>query len=200
MTADIVVNEGDVADWDGETENDWAAWVPIGKYASGYYYNGTFDGQSHTISGLYYNSSSGNYVGLFGTSSGAAIKNLVLENSYIYGSSYVGGICGFSEKSTIANCFNKSTITAVNSYAGGICGYIPSSNSVKFCCSTGTVSLDSSSTSSYVGAISGRSSASLSTCYYLEGTAAGCAEGYDGNYTTAKKPPTSLQAVRLHIF
>ena len=41
-------------------------------------FNGTFDGQNHTISGLYLND------GLFAKCDGATIKNLNIENSLIY--------------------------------------------------------------------------------------------------------------------
>ena len=58
---------------------------PIGKissYSNNYYFQGTFDGQGHTISDLAMNSSS-QYVGLFGYSKGATIRNVVLDSSLL---------------------------------------------------------------------------------------------------------------------
>ena len=73
---------------------------PIGKSIN--YFQGTFDGQGHTISNLAMNSSS-EYVGLFGYSEGATIRNVVLDSSCSVVSSYsgsdeatAGGIVGFA--------------------------------------------------------------------------------------------------------
>ena len=66
--------------------------VPIGKSGSKYF-QGTFDGQGHTISNLAINSSSLQYVGLFGYSKGATIRNVVLDSLNFYdnpGSVYIG--------------------------------------------------------------------------------------------------------------
>ena len=51
---------------------------PIGKNSK--YFQGTFDGQGYTISGLIINSSS-KYVGLFEHARGVSIKNVVLGSS-----------------------------------------------------------------------------------------------------------------------
>lgn len=57
LTENIVLNEGCTVDW-----KDWAVdtlglvpWIPIGSDAKAY--NGTFDGDDHTVSGIYINSS-----------------------------------------------------------------------------------------------------------------------------------------------
>lgn len=66
LGADIVVNEGTSAEWlsnaaDEDNTNDAYVWLPI---ATSKAFAGTFDGQGHTISGLYVNTSS-NSQGLF---------------------------------------------------------------------------------------------------------------------------------------
>ena len=59
---------------------DAIVWTPIG--GSKKKYNGTFDGQGHTISGLYVKATS-TYTGLFAAvQKGATVKNLKLINSY----------------------------------------------------------------------------------------------------------------------
>lgn len=90
LTNDIVVNEGVMtADTEGARE-----WIPIGKYS------GLFDGQMHSISGLYVNETSEDegvnvYAGLFGelklmpgTSSSedfdCIVKNLCVKDSYYH--------------------------------------------------------------------------------------------------------------------
>lgn len=97
-------------------------WAPIGN--NDYNYSGTFNGQNHTISGLYINSQS-NYAGLFGYTKGATIKNVGIINSSVTGASYVGAIVGYADYSvttTIDSCFNEGSVTSTGSYVGGIAG------------------------------------------------------------------------------
>ena len=61
---------------------------PIGK-SNNYFFQGTFEGQGHTISNLAVNSSS-EYVGLFGYSKEATIRNVVMDSSCSVVSSYSG--------------------------------------------------------------------------------------------------------------
>lgn len=94
-------------------------WTPIGSENNAY--TGTFDGQSHTVSGLYFNDDSTNNVGLFGyVGAEGNISNVGVIGSYIKAASNVGGVCGQSG-GTIDNCYNSSKINGT-SYAGGVCG------------------------------------------------------------------------------
>ena len=74
---------------------------PIGKNDD-YFFQGTFNGQGYTISGLAINSSSSRFVGFLGYSAGA-IMNVVLDSS-----------C------SVVNSFSVSNYVA---YVGGIVGY-----------------------------------------------------------------------------
>ncbi|MCD7854520.1 MAG: hypothetical protein LUG66_02760 [Clostridiales bacterium] len=173
LTADIVVNDGEVADWDGVTENNWTAWTPIGYSTDlSIYYSGTFDGQGHTISGLFYSSDSGTFIGLFALAYGAEISNVGVINSYFSTSGVVGGICGLSAGSTISNCYNTGTIVCADSgsYAGGICGESEYCT-VRGCYSTGIISCDSNNYA-YAAGIASSMYSVISNCCYLEGTAA----------------------------
>ena len=87
LTADIVVNEN-VLKSDG-TLNDgsFTDWTPIGMWAGDdkyYSYSGIFDGQNHTISGLYLNQMGmAGCVGLFGhVGSGGKVSNVRVLDSY----------------------------------------------------------------------------------------------------------------------
>ena len=75
-------------------------WTPIGN--SDKYFNGTFDGQGHTISGIKLTNSSKTEVGLFGSVQGT-VKNLKLTDSQIQGQQNVGGIVGMLQ-GTVENC------------------------------------------------------------------------------------------------
>lgn len=68
---DIVFNEN-LLDANGNVQvADPIKWTPIGNTPIGterFYFNGIFNGNGHTISGLYVDS--GDYAGLFGKSAG----------------------------------------------------------------------------------------------------------------------------------
>lgn len=118
------------------------AWYPIARYATrttttiwggtttqtvNSWFRGTFDGGNHKVTGVYVNS--GDTVGLFGQgSSSAIIKNVLLDHSYIRGTSYVGGIVGYMSRGRVDNCVNYARVigTSTNSDSastGGIIGY-----------------------------------------------------------------------------
>lgn len=99
-------------------------WLTIGSTASTYC--GTFDGQQHRILGMEINNED-EYQGLFGVlSSGAHIKNLIIDSSCtIHGARYVGGIAGGTNGGgsiTIENCGNEAEVTATEQNAAGIIG------------------------------------------------------------------------------
>lgn len=139
LTSDIVVNEN-VLNADGTLNgNPKHIWTPIGtEYNTRY--RGTFDGNNHFISGLYYSDNSAIYVGLFGLSYGT-IKNVGIVDSYFNASEKVGAIAGYIESSAakITNCYNTGTVLGTNC-AGGICGYLYDDASITHCSNSGMIS------------------------------------------------------------
>ena len=140
--------------YDG-TENNY---TPIGNNSGQYSFEGTFDGDGHTVSGININSSNNNQ-GLFGhVSSSGTVKNVTLANSTITGNNYVGGIVGYNY-GTVENCRVESTVT-INAYAkendshGGIVGYCEY-GTVDGCISSATVSSNGKSYCYRYGAIVG---------------------------------------------
>lgn len=144
LTADIVLN--DTSNW-----KDWSSkapankWIPIGSSAGnafGYMpFAGVFNGNGHSISGLYVKSP--RTAGLFGYVYGSIITGVIIKNgvviSYRNGSySYAGGIAGIVEKSIINECENCAKIYAYGclgedyamdpTYAGGIAGAMTTEN------------------------------------------------------------------------
>ena len=151
LTADITIN----ADMTAEEKRSW---TPIGLYTSAreyVSYAGTFDGQNHTVSGLYYNDPSASYIGLFGYVYGGTVTNTGIENSYLSGSLQVGAIAGYTWSATITNCYNAGTVVGCESeYSGGIGGVVGStygSNTVSDCYNSGTVTSVSGSVGGIVG-------------------------------------------------
>lgn len=122
LASDIVINR-DVLDESGNLNSSLTnpiAWTPIGTMTSNY--EGVFDGNGHTISGLYFNDANAYNVGLFGYNEGT-IKNVGTIDSYFKGYYYVGSICARNYGSgTIESCYNTGSVNALGS-AGGLCGY-----------------------------------------------------------------------------
>lgn len=72
---------------------DFGEWKPIAQ--SGGYFQGTFDGQGHTISNLTLQTIYSYGTGMFGNlSGGAAIKNVTLEEPYVFCGRFSGNIKG----------------------------------------------------------------------------------------------------------
>ena len=137
-------------------------WTPIGNSST--QYKGIFDGQCHTISGLYTDSDTASYVGLFGyISSNATVKKVGIDDSYFGGSSYVGGIAGQND-GVIETCYTYCIVADGVSYVGGIAG--KTTNNIKNCYNMGVVD----SSNNYCGAITGYSNLQtyVFNCFYLE--------------------------------
>lgn len=170
LTADIVLNDtSDWENWENSAPNN--TWTPIGNSSNKF--SGTFDGQGHTVSGVYINSEN-KYQGLFGHNEGT-IKNIGVTESYIKGDYSVGGVCGLNNtlRGTISNCYNSGAISG-NEEVGGVCGY-NNEGTISDCYNSGIVSGDW-----LVGSVCGYNLyGTISNCYYLEGTAEGGINGND---------------------
>lgn len=161
LTADIVVNEN-VLKPDGTlNEGTFKEWTPIGNTCNGSYspYTGIFEGQNHTISGLYFKKENTSEVGFFGYN-GGKISNVGILNSYFCGFSQVGGVCGYNS-STITNCYNKGVVDGTADGAssfGGVCGC--NLGILTNCYNTGIVSGQL-----FVGGVSGNNNGTITNCY-----------------------------------
>lgn len=164
LTADIVVN-ANVLKSDGTlNEGTFKEWTPIATSASPY--TGIFDGQNHTISGLYFNQENSYDVGLFGRNNGK-IANAGILDSYFYGTSKVGGVCGNNYTGTISNCYNTGSVSGIGT-AGGVSGY-NYTGSITNCYNTGNVS----GSSGFVGGVSGYNSKGTIINSYNAGSVSG---------------------------
>ncbi len=183
LTTDIVLNEN-VLNSDGtlneNNASEFEQWTSIGDSINKY--SGIFDGNGHTISGIYMINNAEedeNYQGFVGyLDTKGVIKNLAIEDSYLetnyfgngsWGSlffeSNCGSICGYN-KGTIESCVNYGTVLGLEGKRlGGICGYNDGGN-ITNSSNHGMVQGES-----YVGGICGRSDSS--------GTVENCTnEGY----------------------
>lgn len=163
-------------------------WVPIGTYSylSGTDYTkcfqGTFDGNGKTITGMTISSTSVNYVGLFGYLYGATVKDLTMADEgntqtinwkTIPTSSgdanyYLGSIAGAVAKGKIINCHNRCAVSFSVSdkkgSVGGIAGAINENSVVSTCSNSGTIKIQGKL--GYGGGIVGGSSkSSIVSCF-----------------------------------
>ena len=150
-------------------------WTPIGTSSSSAF-EGTFDGNGHTVKFAQTIQITCTYGGLFGYTKGAAIKNLGvnwagtnkvseytgLVVSPTYRNIYVGGIAGYSDSTTFNNCDITGSITgSSNGYVGGIVGQAIIDTTISDCNNKGTVSSISPDDSAGVGGIAGYASSTI---------------------------------------
>ena len=154
-------DSGKYTDIDAELTDDIdlnsQRWTPIGSDSR--QYSGNFDGNGHTISGLYIYNSTAGYQGLFGYVSGSGkIENLSVSGS-VSGNNNVGGVVGLN-RGTVKNCYNTGNISGNNS--GGVVGY--NGGTVENCYNTGNISGNISG-GSPVGGVVGRNDGTVKNCY-----------------------------------
>jgi len=112
-----------------------ANWEPIGSFdtslPSNGAFTGTFDGNNHEITGLTIDGSDlpernsvdkDQYVGLFGYTWGASIKNLGLKVVSVSGDQNVGGLVGNMLGTTITNAYVYGGTVTGNTNTGGLVG------------------------------------------------------------------------------
>ena len=173
-------------------------WTPIGYWISenNYYsFGGHFDGNNHTVSGLFINSDA-NRVGFFGYVDGAEIKNLSVSGDTVATiSAYAGGIVGYAHASTLKDCNNHCNVINA-AFLGGIVGYARGATFIDNCFNVGNC-ISSHSSSCHSGGIAGyiytnltitrinncynkgnvSSSYNSDSYYYSGGGIAGCVSG-----------------------
>ena len=181
LGADITYTN--TTDWNDatSTENNYTA---IGSYVDGNwrYFSGTFDGQGHTVRGIRIykggTTTADSYQGLFGRTSGATIRNVILADARITGKEFVGGIAGFITDNAgtggiVENCRVGSDVTihAVSKYAyhhGGVVGRC-NVGTISGCVSSATLTVTNGLTgiNSY-GGIVGSLGGNMSDCLSID--------------------------------
>ncbi|MDR1573369.1 MAG: hypothetical protein LBS24_03570, partial [Clostridiales Family XIII bacterium] len=152
--------------------NDGKGWVPIGTPSNPF--RGVFDGAGYAIRGLYLNDANLSYAGLFGCVYYASalnlfprIENLGLEDAYVRGYIYVGGVVGYVTNSiyyagyryyTLTNCHTTGTVMGFH-LVGGMVGKL--SGNMKDCYATGAVT----GANQYIGGVVGELSGNMENCY-----------------------------------
>jgi hypothetical protein len=142
------------ADIDASATAGWCTggWLPIGNFwvndnTGNRVFSGSYDGQDHTISGLYIANSTSVAFGLFGRAVGATIKNLGLINVVVFDVlGDAGALVGSAKGCSIDNCYSTGSITVSFSgllyNAGGLVGSQETNSVMSNCNSTCNVAGD----------------------------------------------------------
>ena len=127
LLSDIDVNPGYVFHSDGTVTKDgaavtegWRVWLPVCKQW-GDYYLGHFNGNYHTITGLYYTGQYAAFIRFIRDAS--VVENVGLENTYFYApddgaSGFIYNASGDSSTPVIRNCWAAGTVIGDRSAAG----------------------------------------------------------------------------------
>ena len=182
--------------------NETNPWTPIGNgggTSGGNTFEGSFDGQGHSVKNLYV-TGNGN-AGLFGyVSTEGTVKNLGVSGTSTstsgggvaainFGSIencssgvivtatgsnnvYVGGVVDQNHGS-VTNCYNTGNITVTGNnndvYVGGVVAQ--NYSNVTNCYNTGTITVTDSGSSYVGGAVGENDDGSVTNCYYLSANA-----------------------------
>lgn len=132
-------------------------WKPIGyeePHGVHYRFGGIFDGDGHTISGMYIKYKESplrehqSAFGLFGCVSDGTVKNLTVSESSIFveaeGSTEIGAVAGNVRNGVIENCHTTDSVSLTGPYkVGGICGSISTDSPVQDCTNAASVTATS---------------------------------------------------------
>ena len=155
QTADIVFNsDHTLQDWDGDGNPGPAeGFLPIGN--NSHQFGSRYNGQNHTISNLYINRPTTDYVALFGKVNSAgngAMENIHLINATVIGHDYVGGLIGFNPYYVYC-CSSTGSITGANN-VGGLIGWDYNATT-RYCSSAANVTGTGTGTGSLEGNVGG---------------------------------------------
>ena len=181
LTADITVNTGVLTEkgyLNSSNEDNFTSWTPIGNNSNPY--TGTFDGQGHTVSGLYFYDNKVS-VGLFGyVGSGGRVSGVGVVDFYFSGDDEIGGVCG-RNFGTIESCYNAGLLSSrySNTYIGGVCGVNSDTGTIENCYNAGTRSwvcganygtIENCYNAGNALDVCGSSNKAIKNCYYLNTT------------------------------
>ena len=156
------------SDIDASSSSGWdggQGLAPIGNGST--FFSGSYDGDGHTINGLYINRTASDYIGLFGMiNNSAVVKNIGVSNVNFNGHDNVGGLIGYNS-GTITKCYLTGSINGVNQ-TGGLVGE-NLSGTVTDCYSTASVN----STGLNVGGLVGSNDIGTVTNSYSTGPVSG---------------------------
>lgn len=209
LTDDIKINDTSLPNWKQSAKE----WYSAAKGAPAF--KGVFDGQGHTISGLYINNETDKSVGglFIRIGKGAVVKNLGIENSYIAAAQSAGAIAGEilaegdnddpdAAAARVVACYADESVTVESgAYAGGIVGTCSKSMEFRYCYFTGSVKGKSASGGLLGGNWGSDGTVTYRSCYSApsndESIAGGKAKAVYSSNTYATKNSKSIPDVKV---
>ncbi|MBQ9085576.1 MAG: hypothetical protein IJY47_00140 [Clostridia bacterium] len=140
LEKDLTINEGDISSKSQAELNGLVKW---GNVLDDDAFKGNFDGQGHTISGIYFCPSEQTATGLFGNpvDQSSTVKNLKIVNSLVvacdkYAAILFGSCNG---EITLSNLYIDADLRTEYSYCGGLLGYTRNTANINSCVYAGTI-------------------------------------------------------------
>ena len=143
---------GSYYELENDIKLDAVFWTPIGGNLSGYDFDGVFNGNGHTISGLNITQDNFSYSGLFGSVTGT-VTNLGVSGNIAVTTDYAGLLAGYVT-GTVTNCFSTGEVSA-QCNVGGLIGYLD--GNIENCYSRANVTGLTDGTSTCLGGLVGES-------------------------------------------
>ncbi|WFU19654.1 MBG domain-containing protein [Bradyrhizobium sp. CB3481] len=110
-------------DIDASITSGWNSGSGFDSIGAGASFNGSLNGEGHTISGLFINRPSSQNVGLIGyLSTSGTVSNVGVIGATVSGRTAVGAIVG-TNWGAVANVYSSGSVTATEAGAGGLVGY-----------------------------------------------------------------------------
>ena len=144
LTQDIVINSDVMAQGSSKltTGTAFPKTPMIGTVASETSYaafQGTLDGDGHAICG-FYQQETALYVAIFRVTDGATIRNLRIDDSFVYGNANCGAIVGRAIDTRLINCsVTNSLIGGYGSYCGSLVGQAFGTTKIQNCYAVSTM-------------------------------------------------------------
>ncbi|HET9132127.1 MAG TPA: GLUG motif-containing protein, partial [Terriglobia bacterium] len=157
------------ADIDASSDSSWnagAGFTPIGLSS---FFSGTYDGNGHTISGLFISRGSGSDAGMFGSINGATLKNIKLTNVRVKvtgGGGYVGGLVAENYSSTLDSCSVSGSVSSSGNDVGGLVGRnVNNSGPSTISNSASSATVTGGSNAGVGGLVGDNNSSTINNCY-----------------------------------
>jgi len=117
---DVDIDATASSTWYPNGSGGYYGFTPIGNSST--HFPGVYNGQGHTITGIYISEPGSSYKGLFGYTSAATIERLGVLDVNISAGGDLGALIGHAYNSSIAECYSTGTIGGSYSVHGGLIG------------------------------------------------------------------------------
>ena len=158
--------------------SDESNYTPIGFGYENNMFMGHFDGNNKIVSGIRIRKTGTGidacYLGLFGSTKEAEVKDVIIQNSEIIGHKYLGGVVGHSWSTMVSGCHVWNNVTIVltqddSNTAGGIAGHndLYQSATITNCISEVRIITNTNSHCYNIGGIVGLNDGEVSNCFVM---------------------------------